>query len=240
MAVMIIVFIFGLHLFIEYIRAHDVDRSLLMYALLMLWLYALGYGILGMRYIVVIPNATLPMLQGWDLLYAFSIGAAGFFGLFWIIRVSHPNFFKKRGRWVALLPILATVGYLTLAYLATITHPTLISLGFVTALAPNLTTYYGLGFTVLAFVNLVMYIGVRPIGLWFIYLRRRRSLGTKVMMKDLMVWIGLLLIFVTILLDTAMRFVPGSDFIVVYGRGLLAVGFFLFWFGYRLSKIIIR
>lgn len=240
LVVMIITFLFGLQLFFEYIRTEDTDRQLLLYAILMLWLYGLSYGIVGMRYIMVVPWATTSMLLGWSLLFAFCMGGAAFFGLFWVIRVTYPNFFTDRGRWVAFLPILGTIGFVALAYLTVHTHPVWIVFGFVTDLAPNLTTYYGLGFSILAFVNIVMYMGVVPLSVWFFYLLRRRSLGTKVMMKDLMIWIGLLLVFVTVLIDTAMRFIPGSDFIVIYARGLLAVGFFLFWFGYRLANIVIR
>ncbi len=206
----------------------------------MLWLYSLAYLVVALRYIMVIPNATVPMLQGWTSQWGLYVAGAAFFGLFWSVRSVYPNFFRGRGRIVVLLAILGTLGFITLLWPAVWTHPELIYHGFVTDLAPNLTTYYGLGLTILAFVDLVFYIGIGVVVVFFINLIRRRSLGFKIMFKNLIIWIGLLLIFITLLLDTGLRFIPGADLITISARGLMAAGFFLFWFGYRLADFIIR
>lgn len=211
-----------------------------MYAFLMLWFWAASYAVMGFRILVISPDAVYKIVEGFSLQWSLYLSAGGFFGLFWAIRATYPNFFTGRGKWVALLPILGTLGFMGLLWPAVLTHPNLVYHGFVTVLSPNLTTYYGIGFTIIAFVDIVFYVGFVPLGVFFIQLLRRRKLGSKVMIKDLLLWIGLLLIFVGLIVDAGLHYVPVADMIVVAARALIAVGFFLFWFGYRLANYIIK
>ena len=74
-------------------------------------------------------------------------------------------------------------------------------------------------------------------------MKERRSLGSKVFMKDLIFWIGLILIFVTITLDVGLRYIDPTvalDMAVIAVRGLMAAGFFLLWFSYRLMNLFMK
>ncbi|MFX1564723.1 MAG: hypothetical protein ACFFCH_01910 [Promethearchaeota archaeon] len=204
----------------------------------MLWFFALAYLVIGLRPLVVIPNASAVMISGWAVQWGMYLAFAGFFLVFWSIRVFNKEYFGGRSSYGILIPILGTCGYAVLLWFAALTHPTVVIHGFVTWIAPNLTTYYGIGFTALAIIYAVFYLCLVPLISLILYMRSRRGLGQKVYIKDMLMWVGLLMIFITIIADFGLLFLPVATFEVIAVRAITAVGFILFWFGYRLLNLI--
>jgi hypothetical protein len=229
-----------LSLFIEYIRRPEQDRTILLLAVFMLSFFALAYMAVGLRAIVVIPNATYLMLQGWAVQWGVFLAFAAFFMVFWTIRIFNKEFFSGRSSWGALLPLIGLAGFTVLIWLAALIHPHVVVHGFVTWIAPNLGTYYGIGFTALAIVSAVFYLGLVPLISIWLWMRTRRGLGQRVFMKDMMMWLGLLLIFIGIVADFGLLFVPIATFEVIAVRAVILIGFLLLWFGYRLFDLLIR
>jgi len=206
----------------------------------MLFFYALAYLTVGLRAIVVIPNASDLMIQGWSVQWGIYLAFAAFFGVFWVIRIFNKEFFSGRSIWGALIPLIGLAGYAVLLWMAALTHPNTVIHGFVTWIAPNLTTYYGIGYTVLAIVCAIFYMGLVPLISFMLYMRTRRGLGQKVFIKDLMIWFGLLIIFITVIVDFALLFLTPVTIAVIAVRAVMVVGFILLWSGYRLANLIIR
>ncbi|MFX1317873.1 MAG: hypothetical protein ACFE9O_01900 [Promethearchaeota archaeon] len=206
----------------------------------MLIFFSLAYLTVGLRPIVVIPNATALMLQGWAVQWGLFIAFAAFFMVFWAIRIFNKEFFSGRSQWGALIPLIGLGGYAILIWLAVLSHPYVVVHGFVSWIAPNLGTYYGIGFTVLATVSAVFYLALVPLISIWLWMRTRRGLGQKVFMKDMMMWLGLLLIFVGILADFLTLFITPLTFEIVGIRAVILVGFILLWFGYRLANLFLK
>lgn len=203
----------------------------------MLWFFSFAYLSVGLRPIVVIPNASAVMLGGWAVEWGFFLALAGFFLVFWSIRIFNKEFFSGRSSYGAIIPLFGVAGFAVLLWFAALTHPQLVIHGFVTWIAPNLTTYYGIGFTALAILCAVFYLCLVPlISLW-LHMRTRRGISQKVFIKDMLIWLGLLIIFVTIVADFGLLFLPVAIIEVIAVRALMAVGFILFWFGYRLLNL---
>jgi hypothetical protein len=186
---------------------------------------------------MVIPNASAVMLSGWAVQWGMFLALAGFFMVFWSLRVFNKEYFSGRSVYGILIPLFGTAGYAVLLWLAALTHPNTVIHGFVTWIAPNLMTYYGIGFTALAIVYAVFYLCLVPLISLMLYMRTRRGLGQKVYIKDLLIWIGLLLIFITVIADFGLLFLPVATFEIIALRALTAVGFILFWLGYRLLNL---
>ncbi len=210
------------------------------YAVMMLFFFALAYLTVGLRALLVIPNATPVMLQGWSVQWGLYLAVAGFFMVLWAIRTFNKEYFAGRSAWGALIPISGLGGFAALIFLSALTHPESVVHGFVTWLAPNLTTYYGLGFTIFAIVYAIFYLGLVPLITLWLYMRTRRGLGQKVFIKDLLILVGLLIILVTILIDFGLLFITPVIIPVIAVRVVTAVGFILVWFGYRLANFIWR
>lgn len=206
----------------------------------MLIFFALAYFTVGSRALVVIPNATAIMLQGWAVQWGMFIALAAFFMVFWTIRIFNKEFFSGRSLWGGLIPLIGVGGFSILIWLAVLTHPYVVLHGFVNWIAPNLGTYYGIGFTVLATVSAVFYLALVPLISIWLWMRTRRGLGRKVFMKDMMIWLGLLLIFVGILADFLTLFITPLTFEVIGIRAVILVGFILLWFGYRLADLLLK
>ncbi|MFX1510831.1 MAG: hypothetical protein ACFFBR_11060 [Promethearchaeota archaeon] len=203
----------------------------------MLWFFAFAYLTVGLRPIMVIPNASAIMLSGWAVQWGLYLALAGFFLVFWSIRIFNKEYFSGRSIYGVIIPLIGVAGYAVLLWLAALTHPQLVIHGFVTWIAPNLTTYYGIGFTALATICAVFYLCLVPlISLW-LYMRTRRGLGQKVFIKDMLIWLGLIIIFVTIVADFGLLFLPVTTIEVIAVRAVMVVGFILFWFGYRLLNL---
>jgi hypothetical protein len=240
LAVFVIALIFAILLFIEYIRKPEQDRAILFTALFMLIMFALAYLSIGLRPLLVLPDATYIMLQGWAVQWGIFMGLGGFFMVFWAIRLYNKEFFSGRSSWGILIPIFGLAGYGALLWFAALTHPNLVIHGYVTWIAPNLTTWYGIGFTVLAIACAVCYLCLVPLVSLWLRMRTRRGLGKTVFMKDMMMWIGLLLIFVSVLADFLLLFVSPLILPVVAVRAIAVVGFLLLWFGYRLANLFLK
>ncbi|MFX1577962.1 MAG: hypothetical protein ACFFCF_12455, partial [Promethearchaeota archaeon] len=208
------------------------------YAVMMLFFFALAYLTVGLRALLVIPNATPVMLQGWSVQWGLYLAVAGFFMVLWAIRTFNKEYFAGRSAWGALIPISGLGGFAALIFLSALTHSESVVHGFVTWLAPNLTTYYGLGFTIFAIVYAIFYLGLVPLITLWLYMRTRRGLGQKVFIKDLLILVGLLIILVTILIDFGLLFITPVIIPVIAVRVVTAVGFILVWFGYRLANFI--
>jgi hypothetical protein len=210
------------------------------YAVMMLFFFALAYLTVGLRAIVVIPSATAVMLQGWSVQWGLYLAVAGFFMVFWTIHTFKKEYFAGRSAWAVLIPLIGLCGFAALIFLSALTHSESVVHGYVTWLAPNLTTYYGIGFTIFAIVYAVFYLGLVPLITLWLYMRTRRGLGKKVFIKDLLIWVGLLIILVTILIDFGLLFITPVTIPVIAVRVVTAVGFILVWFGYRLANFIFR
>ena len=206
----------------------------------MVFMFSLAYLTLGLRSLLVIPDATYIMLEGWAVQWGIFLGMGGFFMVFWAIRLYNKEYFSGRSSWGILIPLIGLAGYTTLLWLAALTHPNLVIHGYVTWIAPNLTTWYGLGFTVLASACAVCYLAVVPLVALWLRMRTRRGLGGTVFMKDMMMWIGILLIFVSILADFLLLFVSPMVLPVIAVRVLAIVGFILLWLGYRLANLFLK
>jgi hypothetical protein len=131
-------------------------------------------------------------------------------------------------------------GFAVLIWLAVLSHPSVVVHGFVNWIAPNLGTYYGIGFTVLATVSAVFYLALVPLISIWLYMRTRRGLGQKVFMKDMMIWLGLLLIFVGVLADFLTLFITPLTIEIIAIRAVTLVGFILLWFGHRLANLFLK
>ncbi len=212
----------------------------MMYALLMLWFFALAYLTVGVRPLLMIPNASNIMLQGWAVQWGIYLGIGAFFEVFWVLRIYNKEYFSGRSKYGALIPIIGLVGFAVLLWGAAQTHANVVIHGFVTWIAPNLTTYYGLGFTILAVFYAICYMALVPLIAYWLYMRTRRGLGRKVFIKDMTLWFGLLLIFVGVIADFALLFISPVTFEVIVVRVIILIGLILVWFGYRLANFILR
>jgi hypothetical protein len=206
----------------------------------MLLFFALAYLTIGLRALIVIPNATFLMLQGWAVQWGLYLALGGFFMVFWVIRIFNKEYFGGRSAWGVLIPFLGLLGFTVLIFLSALTHPETVVHGYVNWIAPNLSTFYGIGFTVMATVYAIFYLGLVPLITLWLYMRTRRGLGQRVFIKDLLVWVGLLIMLVTILVDFGLLFITPVTIAVVAVRAVTLVGFILFWFGYRLANLIFR
>ena len=206
----------------------------------MLWFFAMAYITVGLRAVVVLPNASAMMIQGWAVQWGLYAAIGGFFMVFWVLRIYNKEFFSGRSVWGALIPLVGIAGYTVLLWLSALTHPDVVVHGFVNWIVPNLTTYYGIGYTVMAIVYAVLYLCLVPLVFYMLYIRTRRGLGQKVFIKDMLVWIGLLLIFIGIIADFGLVFLPIATFEVIAVRAIILVGFILLWFGYRLANLLFR
>jgi len=243
-AIFIFAFIFGLQLFIEAIRGRG-DRTLLLYGVMTLWFWSFSFLIWGLRIILVDADSLLLVIQPFALQWALYIGIGAFFGVFWLLRMTKPDLLLGRRAWIRLLVFVGTIVFIYYAFTSAFVSgdPLLIWHGFVEDLAPNPANPYGLGMLIASGIDLAIYVCIIPIGLYFLYMKERRSLGSKVFMKDLLFWIGLILIFVTITLDVGLRYIDPTmalDMAVIAVRGLMAAGFFLLWFSYRLMNLFIK
>ena len=243
-AIFIFAFLFGLQLFIEVVRGQG-DRTLLLYGVLTLWFWALSFFVWGLRILILPPDALLLVMQPFALQWVLYIGFGAFFGVLWLIRMTKPDFFVGRRAYLRLLIFLGTIVFTYFAFTSAFLsgEPLVVWHGFVQDMAANPTNPYGLGMLIASGIDLAIYVCVIPIGLYFLYMNQRRSLGSKVFMKDLIFWIGLILIFVTITLDVGLRYIDplvALDMVVIAVRGLMAVGFFLLWFSYRLMNLIMK
>ena len=209
-------------------------------ALFMLIMFSLSYLSIGLRSLLVIPDATYIMLQGWAVQWGIFMGIGGFFLVFWAIRLYNKEYFSGRSSWGILIPVIGLGGFAALLWLAALTHPNLVIHGYVTWIAPNLTTWYGIGFTVLACACAVCYLALVPLGALWLRMRTRRGLGQTVSLKDMMMWIGILLIFVSVLADFLLLFISPMVIPVIAVRAIAIVGFLLLWFGYRLANIFLK
>ena len=210
----------------------------MLYAVLMLFFFALAYFAVGLRPLLVVPDATVIMLQGWSVQWGLYTAIAAFFMVFWVLRIFNKEYFSGRSQYGAFLPFIGLIGFTALLWLAALTHPIIVVHGFVTWISPNLTTYYGIGFTVLAIVCAVFYLGLVPLITMFLYMRKRRGLGTRVLIKDMSIWLGLLLIFIGVLANFALLFISPLTYPVIATRALVLIGVILVWFGYRLANIV--
>ncbi len=206
----------------------------------MLIFLALGYLTIGLRAIVAIPDATYLMLQGWSVQWGLFLGISAFFMVFWVIRIYNKEYWSGRSQYGAFLPLIGLAGFAALLWPAALTHPNTVIHGFVTWIAPNLSTYYGIGFTVITVVCTVIYMGLIPLISYFLYMRTRRGLGTRVMIKDMSIWLGLLFIFLGVLVEFALLFISPLTYPVIAVRALVLVGVILLWFGYRLANLVMR
>ncbi|MFX0201278.1 MAG: hypothetical protein ACFFCW_34605 [Candidatus Hodarchaeota archaeon] len=243
-AIFIFAFIFGLQLFIEAVRGRG-DRSLLLYGVLTLWFWSLAFLVWGIRILVITADALLLVVQPFALQWALYIGSGAFFGVFWLIRMIKPEFFEGLRAYLRILIMVGTIVFIYFAFTSAFIsgEPLLVWHGFVHDMAPNPMNLYGLGMLIASGIDLAIYLCIIPIGLYFLYMKQRRSLGSKVFMKDLIFLIGLILIFVTITLDVGLRYIDpllALDMVVIAVRGLMAVGFFLLWFSYRLMNLITK
>ncbi|MFX0079603.1 MAG: hypothetical protein ACFE8O_10235 [Candidatus Hermodarchaeota archaeon] len=243
-AIFIFAFIFGLQLFIEVVRGRG-DRTLLLYGVMTLWFWALAFLVWGIR-IIILPNDALTLvIQPFALQWALYIGFGAFFGVFWLIRMTKPEIFEGRRAYLRILVIVGTIVFTYFAFTSAFLsgEPFEVWHGFVEDMAPNPMNPYGLGMLIASGIDLAIYVCIIPIGLYFLYMKQRRSLGSKVFIKDLIFLIGLILIFVTITLDVGLRYIDPLlvlDMVVIAVRGLMAVGFFLLWFSYRLMNLIMK
>lgn len=203
-------------------------------------MFSLSYLSIGLRSLLVIQNATYIMLQGWAVQWGVFMGIGAFFLVFWAIRLYNKEYFTGHSTYGVLIPMVGLAGYAALLWFAALTHPNLVVHGYVTWIAPNLTTWYGLGFTVLAIACAVCYMGLVPLVSFWLRMRTRRGLGKTVFLKDMMVWLGLLLIFVSVLADFLLLFVSPMILPVIAVRALAVVGFLLLWFGYRLANLFLK
>jgi hypothetical protein len=243
-AIFIFAFLFGLQLFIEAVRGRG-DRTLLLYGVLTLWFWSLSFLVWGLRVIMLFPDSLMLVVQPFALQWALYIGFGAFFGVFWLIRMTKPDLLAGRRTYLSLFFMVGTIAFTYLAFTSSFVsgEPLIVWHAFVKDLAPNPANPFGLGMLVVSGIDLAIYVCVIPIGLYFLYMNQRRSLGSKVFMKDLIFWIGLILIFVTITLDVGLRYIDpllALDMVVIAVRGLMAVGFFLLWFSYRLMNLIMK
>lgn len=243
-AIFIFAFIFGLQLFIEAVRGRG-DRSLLLYGVLTLWFWALSFLVWGLRIIILPADSLLLVVQPFALQWALYIGFGGFFGVFWLIRMTKPDLFAGRRAYLRLLVMVGTIVFTYFAFTSAFLsgEPFSVWHGFVIDMAPNPANPYGLGMLIASGIDLAIYVCIIPIGLYFLHMNQRRSLGSKVFIKDLLFWIGLILIFVTITLDVGLRYIDpllALDMAVIAVRGLMAAGFFLLWFSYRLMNLFMK
>jgi hypothetical protein len=194
---------------------------------------------------MLFADSLLLVVQPFALQWALYIGFGAFFGVFWLIRMTKPDLLAGRRAYFGLLLMVGTLVFTYFAFTSAFIsgEPILVWHAFVTDLAPNPANPFGLGMLVASGIDLAIYVCVIPIGLYFLYMKQRRSLGSKVFMKDLIFWIGLILIFVTVTLDVGLRYIDpllALDMVVIAVRVLMAVGFFLLWFSYRLMNLIMK
>jgi hypothetical protein len=212
----------------------------MLYGMLMLWFFAFAYLAVGLRPLFVIPNATDIMLQGWAIQWGLYLGIAAFFEVFWVLRLFNKEYFSGRSQYGALIPLIGLAGFAVLLWLGALTDPYVVIHGWTTWIAPNLATYYGLGFTILTIACAICYMCLVPLIALMLRIRTRRELGRKVFIKDIAMWLGLLLIFVTVIADFALLFLPVATIEVIAVRVVMAIGFILLWFGYRLANLFLK
>lgn len=217
-AVFIPCFILGLQLLLDSMHTSGRERTTALFGCLTGVL--IGFGFLMYSFQVVLqPMAALFLLLQWTL-----NGIGTFFLVYWVTLATHPTFFDTR-KWVAVLPVILSSLFIGLLFIGIMGGTTTI----------DLTTPIGMAFGLVAIVGCILYAGVVPTIAYVPYMRSEGVKGTKEASKVRLVLLGFLLYFLALFFNNFVNLAPaGFEMIATALYGVMALGWWLIWIGYRL------
>lgn len=226
LAIFVIAFILGLRWSWRALGASGHERLTAFLGSLMGFGFAFGYLVWGIR---VLADAIVTFVQPYVLQWGLAFGVAAFCELLWALRLTYLGWISKK-KWLYFLPLIATGLFMGLYGYATYYASTAITFGYTGDLAPMVgmaTAQQLIGSAVVwvAGFDVIVYMGVVPL---FVFFRTRK--GELLALKNLLPYLGILLLFIGALLELALRLLTGVDIIVVVARAVIAVALFFLWF----------
>jgi hypothetical protein len=225
LAIFVVALILGLRWLWRALGASGHERLTAFIGSFMGFAFAYAYFVWGLRILTdaVVANA-LPYLLQWGVAF----GLAGFFELLWALRLTYHSWISKK-KWLYFLPLIATGIYMGLFIYSVFYAVTPITLGYVGDFAPmvgisDTTHMIGSALCWVAGFDLIVYMGIVP--LW-VFLRTQK--GGFMALKNLLPYLGILLLFIGGLLELILHIFP-IDIAIIAGRALIAVAIVLLWF----------
>lgn len=225
LAIFVVAFIFGLRWLWQALGKSGHERLTAFLGALMGFGFAYGYFVWGLR---ILTDAIVVFVNPYVLQWGLAISLAAFFELLWALRLTYHGWISKK-KWLYFLPLIITGIFIGLYSYGTYYASTPITFGYVGDLAPLIgmsDTAHLIGSAVVwvGAIAVIAYMGIIPL---FVFFRARK--GSFMAMKTFLPWLGILLVFIGVLLEVALRLFP-IDIAVIAARVLIAAGLFLLWF----------
>ena len=226
-AIFILAFILGLRLLLKGLGKSGHERLTALLGSFMAFCFAYAYFVWGLRVLVLPWNATVAAIFPYFIEFGLALGLGGFFELLWSIRATYFDYVAKR-KWLYLFPLIGTVAFLALFGYCVFYAATPIYYGFVRDLAPDMSSVFGLAFIGVAAIDAIFYMGIIPLVVFF-----RKRKGKLLAGRTFLPWLGILVLFLGVLLDFALRLLPAAmlpEIGLVGVRVFIALAFFGMWF----------
>lgn len=226
LAIFVVAFIFALRWLWRTLGKSGHERLTAFLGSLMGFGFAYAYFVWGLR---ILTDAFVTAVEPYLVQFGVALGLAGFFELLWALRLTYYDWISKK-KWLYFLPLIATGAFLGL-YIYTIYYAsTAITYGYVGDLAPmigmgNTQQLIGSAFCWVAGFDAIVYLGVVP--LW-VFFRARK--GGFMALKNFLPYLGILLLFIGVLLEIALRLLTGVDLFAIVARALIVAAIVLLWF----------
>lgn len=226
LAIFVVAFILGLRWLWRALGKSGHERLTAFLGSLMGFGFAYAYFVWGLR---VLTDAVVTFVQPYVLQWGVALGLAAFAELLWALRLTYQGWISKK-KYLYILPLIATGLFMGLYIYSTYYASTAITFGYVGDLVPMIgmaTTQQLIGSALMwvAGFDIIVYLGVIPL---FVFFRARK--GGFMALKNLLPYLGILLLFIGVLLELALRLLTGVDIFVIVARALIAAGLFLLWF----------
>ena len=185
---------------------------------------------------VILENLLLPALPAISAQLPFYqwafvlLGLASFFLLYWSILIGLPDLFSRWKRLV-IMPIFHIGTFAT--FVIFFTNPS-----NVTQVSNGVDSYISmpLNVSLLAFLWVVIYLGITPLYSFFRYSRSELILGTPEVSWVRVLWVGILIQLIGYLLDV----IQFHDPLISVVRVIIAIGWFMILIGYTQTQRIIQ
>ncbi len=232
LAIAIPTLLMGVHLLSDAIGSSGKERTTALLGALTTLCYGIAYGLWAFRSLTIDSMASVEVVRSWSLLHGLLVGFAGFFLVYWCVMATHPEFFEKR-KWAAVLPLFGTVPYTILVFLGSMQATDTVVLNFVTDLGMSMATPIGALFSLVALIDWFFYLFLIPLTAFYLYYRTTR--GTAAGRNTLILLVGFIVFSVIFLLSMLMRASPSEGYFGVVSNFIIAMAWFLIYYGYRLS-----